>query len=80
MASESAIIAPAGGTQYDYTDVDLSERFYDLDDEETQFLMQQTGIKDPGELKKYIISIQHEVYAVSSVDLLDSRLQSTLVT
>ena len=79
MASESAIIAPPGGTQYDYTDVDLSEKFYDLDDEETQFLMQQTGIKDPDELKKYIISIQHEVYAVSSVDLLDSHLQPTLI-
>lgn len=64
MGSESTTIAPTGGTQYNYTDVDLDERFYDLDDDEMQFLMQQTGIKDPDELKRYVIAIQREVYII----------------
>ena len=45
-------------------DADLDDALYDLDDIETEFLLQQTGLKDPEEVKKHIIQIQHEVYAV----------------
>lgn len=38
---------------------------YQLDDVEIQFLSSQTGIHDPEELKKHILQIRNEVYAVS---------------
>ena len=57
---------PAGIKFIPGTDVEaLDESFYQPSDEEREFLSQQTGISDPEELKKHVLQVQKEVYAVS---------------
>ena len=46
---------------------ELSERFYNLDPVEQEFLSSQTGISDPEELKKHALQVQKEAYAVSGL-------------
>ncbi len=59
----------------------LDEQLYALDEAEFEFFSSQTGIKDGEELKKHIVKVQTEAYAVSidsqscSIDL---RLTSHL--
>lgn len=66
MASTGGIAAPPeGGMQYSTVGAALDDSFYQLDDVETTFVSGLTGIKDPAELKKHILQVQHEVYAVS---------------
>ena len=43
---------------------DLDDSLYKLDEEEIVFLASQTGIKDPIELKKHVVGVQHEAYSV----------------
>lgn len=64
-AKSEAIAPPSGGTKYNTLSAELDESFYNVDDEETEFLMQQTGIRAPDELKKHVVDVQREVYAVS---------------
>ena len=59
-------VAPSGGTKYTQSGAELDESLYELTDEEESFLMRQTGISDPEELKKHVLDIQREVYAVSN--------------
>ncbi|KAI0322175.1 hypothetical protein OF83DRAFT_1167835 [Amylostereum chailletii] len=42
----------------------LDEKYYGLDETETAFFKQQTGISDDDELKKHIVRIQAEAYEV----------------
>ena len=42
----------------------LDENLYKLDEDEFAFLSSQTGIQDPEELKKHVLSVQKEIYAV----------------
>ncbi|KAH9846620.1 hypothetical protein C2E23DRAFT_890709 [Lenzites betulinus] len=42
----------------------LDEKYYSIDDEALGFMQTQTGIEDPDELKKHIVSIQAEAYAI----------------
>lgn len=42
----------------------VEERFYRLDDEEKTFFKAQTGIEDDEELKKHILGVAAEAYAV----------------
>ena len=44
----------------------LDESLYALDEAETQFLTSQTGVTDPEELKKHVLNVQAEIYAVRS--------------
>ncbi|KAH9846619.1 hypothetical protein C2E23DRAFT_570651 [Lenzites betulinus] len=42
----------------------LDEKLYSIDDEALGFMQAQTGIKDPDELKKHILAVQAEAYAI----------------
>lgn len=42
----------------------LDESLYAIHDEALQFMQQQTGIQDPEEIKRHIIAVQAEAYAV----------------
>jgi hypothetical protein len=42
----------------------LDDRYYNLDEEETTFYKQETGIENDGELKQHIIDTQAKAYAV----------------
>lgn len=55
---------PPGGMKYTTQHADLDESFYEVDEIDEQFLEEQTGIKDPEEVKKHLIQVQREVYAV----------------
>lgn len=44
---------------------ELDDALYDLDEAEIKFIIEQTGLKDPGEVKEHLLRIQHEVYSVS---------------
>lgn len=44
---------------------ELNDALYDLDEAETKFIIEQTGLKGPGEVKEHLLRIQHEVYSVS---------------
>lgn len=63
--SDSTVVHWANTSSGTSLSEELDESFYKVDDEETAFLMQQTGINDPEELKKHILQVQREVYAVS---------------
>ncbi|EKM47973.1 uncharacterized protein PHACADRAFT_266612 [Phanerochaete carnosa HHB-10118-sp] len=43
-------------------DAELNEKFYD--DAETEFVSELTGIRDPVELKKHVLQVQREIYAI----------------
>ncbi|EKM48875.1 uncharacterized protein PHACADRAFT_266025 [Phanerochaete carnosa HHB-10118-sp] len=60
--TESVAAPPPGGMRYSTRDAELDEKFYD--DAETEFISELTGIKDPDELKKHVLQVQREVYAV----------------
>ena len=45
----------------------LDEQLYTIEDEGLVFMKAQTGIEDPNELKKHILAVQAEAYAVSSL-------------
>lgn len=45
----------------------LDEEYYSLDPEEASFFKTYTGIEDDQELKKHIIRVQTDAYAVSTV-------------
>ncbi|KAH9858784.1 hypothetical protein C2E23DRAFT_864612 [Lenzites betulinus] len=42
----------------------LDESLYSIDDEALDFMKAQTGIEDPEELKKHIMAVQAEAYAI----------------
>ncbi|KAI0823142.1 hypothetical protein BC628DRAFT_1417830 [Trametes gibbosa] len=42
----------------------LDESLYSIDDEALGFMKKQTGIEDPDELKKHILAVQAEAYAI----------------
>ncbi len=42
----------------------LDEKCYNLDNAEEEFIMRQTGIQDPQEVKKHVIAVQAEAYEV----------------
>lgn len=44
---------------------ELDTALYNLDDTETDFIIKQTGLSNSEEVRKHLIQIQHEVYAVS---------------
>ena len=44
----------------------LDDALYKMDEQQLEFMKKQTGIQDPEELKKHIIGVQEEAYAVSS--------------
>lgn len=46
----------------------LDENLYNLEEEELKFLSAQTGITDANELKRHVLAVQAEIYAVSSND------------
>ena len=58
---------PSGGAQYNTNQADLNEDLFQLEDDEREFVTNQTGINDPEELKKHVLQVQKEIYAVSSV-------------
>ena len=60
---------PTGGNQFTLRTDDLDESFYYLDEAEQGFLSNQTGIKEPEDLRRYVLQIQKEAYAVSTIDL-----------
>ena len=76
MASAEKVAPPDGGMRYSTAGAALDERFYQLDDIETTFVSDLTGISDPAELKKHILQVQHEVYAVSTLNY-NSMLQDS---
>lgn len=45
--------------------LNFDDGLYDLDDEEILFNVEQTGIQDPAELKRHLMTIQAEIYPVS---------------
>lgn len=45
----------------------LEDRLYDLSDEEFEFYKKETGIDDPDVLKKHVLQVQAEAYAVCMV-------------
>ena len=47
---------------------DLDDSLYRLDEEEIEFLSSQTGIQDPAEIKRHVVSVQREAYAVRFVE------------
>lgn len=49
---------------------ELNEALYNPDDVETGFLLQQTGLEDPEEVKKHILQVQRELYAVRAESLI----------
>jgi hypothetical protein len=57
---------PLGGTQYNTNQAGLDDSYYQLDDVELQFLSTHTGIFDAEELKKHVLAVQKELYAVSA--------------
>ncbi|GJE94374.1 hypothetical protein PsYK624_105430 [Phanerochaete sordida] len=62
-AGETEVGAPpAGGMEYSTRGADLDEEFYDP--AETAWLSDLTGIADPEELKKHILQVQRDVYAI----------------
>ncbi|THG92562.1 hypothetical protein EW026_g8378 [Hermanssonia centrifuga] len=42
----------------------LDEKCYNLDNAEEEFIMRQTGIQDPQEVKKHVIAVQAEAYEI----------------
>ena len=54
----------------------LDESLYTLDDQEIQLLSKQTGITDPDELKKHVMEVQAEIYAVWDIVLLIANIDS----
>ncbi|KAA1474375.1 hypothetical protein DENSPDRAFT_824214 [Dentipellis sp. KUC8613] len=44
--------------------VELDESRYKLDEQESTFFKQQTGIQDDAELKKHIVAVQADAYAI----------------
>ena len=42
----------------------LDDTLYKIDDQALQFMREQTGIQDEEALKKHILSVQAEAYAV----------------
>ncbi|KAJ2977499.1 hypothetical protein NUW54_g11412 [Trametes sanguinea] len=42
----------------------LDENVYSLEGDELKFLQEQTGIKDEGELKRHVLEVQAEAYAI----------------
>ncbi|EKM48276.1 uncharacterized protein PHACADRAFT_266453 [Phanerochaete carnosa HHB-10118-sp] len=50
------------GMRYSTREAKLDESFYD--DAETEFVSELTGIKDPVELKKHVLQVQREAYAI----------------
>lgn len=61
--SESVVAAPPpGGMAYSANSADLDEGFYDP--AEAAWLSDITGIAGPDELKKHLLQIQREVYAI----------------
>lgn len=44
--------------------VPLDEELYTIDDQALEFMKSQTGIQDPEEIKKHILAVQAEAYAV----------------
>lgn len=46
----------------------LDENLYNLEEEELKFLSAQTGITDANELKRHVLAVQAEIYAVSLND------------
>ena len=68
MASAEGAAPPDGGMRFNTVGAALDERFYQLDDIEATFVSDLTGISDPAELKKHILQVQHEVYAVSTLN------------
>ena len=55
----------------------LDPSFYNLDEEESSFLKTQTGIKDDQELKRHILEVQAEAYAVRR-DVLGESVLTTI--
>jgi hypothetical protein len=48
----------------------LDESLYVLDEGDVAFLEQQTGIKDPAELKRHLMAVQERAYKVRMVHFL----------
>ncbi|TFK93027.1 hypothetical protein K466DRAFT_643031 [Polyporus arcularius HHB13444] len=44
--------------------VPLDEELYTIDDQALEFMKSQTGIQDPEEIKKHILAVQAEAYAI----------------
>ena len=55
---------PTGGMQFTLNTANLDENLYRPEPEEQAFLSAQTGIRDLEELRKHILQVQKEVYAV----------------
>lgn len=56
----------------------LDESLYNLNEEEIEFLVAQTGIADRDELKKHVIAAQTEVYKVI-IDVWFGAIQADMV-
>ncbi|KAI0639003.1 hypothetical protein C8Q77DRAFT_23265 [Trametes polyzona] len=61
MADQSVANAKAGGRPVPRP---LDESLYSIDDTALEFMKEQTGIQDPDELKKHVMAVQAEAYAI----------------
>ena len=67
----------SGSLEYDSKQAPLDPTFYDVD---VEFLSIMTGIKDPEELKKHVLQVQADAYAVCTTWLIfTTALYSNLV-
>ena len=60
----ATIMASTGKIPINGSPNDLDDSLYQLDEDELEFLSSQTGIKDPIELKRHVVNVQREAYAV----------------
>ena len=55
---------PANSVKPSVRAVPLDETLYSIDDQALEFMQAQTGIQDAEELKRHILAVQAEAYAV----------------
>ena len=62
------------GTSYElrHTPRALDEKYYTLEPDESSFFKTYTGINDDEELKKHIVKVQKDAYAVSPLPWFNS--------